>query len=154
MSPVATDESTTSAAGQKWTRTPAQEELVRKHLEDVRVFYADADPELRRQLEDTTIWGNPEVSEEFGLSDKSNRTSQWYTAGRELAEDDQVPHPIGAPEADATAGRRGAHDIRGSIAGRWRLWAWNGGKLTWDPRTKTFIRQTAINSGGAPRKNP
>lgn len=153
MSPVATKEpSTQPHADQKWTRTPAQEELVRQHQELVRTLYADADPDLRAQLEDTTIWGNAEVMEEFGLSEKGNRTSQWYTAGRELAKTGQVPHPIGAPEHDATAGHRGPHEIRGSIAGRWRLWAMNGGKQQWDSVRKEFVRQTRINSGGAPKR--
>lgn len=153
MSPVVTDDITTPAAGRDWTRTPAQEELVRTHLDLIRDLYADADPELHRLLADTTVWGTEEAKAEFGL-EGNTRVFQWYTAGREMAESDQAPHPGGAPEPDATAGKRGPRVIRGSIAGRWRLWGIGAGKLHWDSINKRLVRQEHINSGGAPQQYP
>lgn len=154
MSPVATDDTATSAAaGQKWTRTPEQQALVDEHLDLVRRLYADADPALRAKLQDTTIWGTAEVEENFGLSGKT-RVFQWYSTGRELDEADQTPHPAGAPEPDAFGGYRGNREIRGSIAGRWRMWAMMGGKLHWDPIARDFVRETRFNSGGAPVRRP
>jgi hypothetical protein len=65
-----------------------------------------------------------------------------------------MPHPAGAPDMDATAGHRGNRIIRGAIEGRWLEWAMGAGKLSWNPTTHAFQRQTYINTGGAPTTNP
>lgn len=147
VSPVATDKTTKA---RQWMRTSAQEELVEKHLELVREQYAKADPKLRKMLLDETIWGTPELVARFALGRGSNRTYQWSSAREELAAANQLPHPAGAPVPDATAGYRGEHEITGSIAGRWLLWAIQSGKWHWDSVSRDLVRQTYINHGGAP----
>lgn len=150
MSPVAAEDTTTDRT---WTRTPEQEQLVRDHLDLVKKLYADTDPVLRARLSDPTIWGTPELVEAFGLSGDT-RAFQWYTAGRELAESGQAPHPSGVPVPDASGGHRGARIIRGVMAGRAILWGWQSGKLHWDSINRTFVRQTHIKFGGAPKQYP
>lgn len=162
MSAVATNDTPTSDAAptsetvpkvRTWTRTHEQEVMVQEHLARMHRQYGGADPELLALLVDETILGTDEVTEVMSLAG-STRAFQWYSAGRDLAAADQSPHPAGAPDMDATAGHRGIRIIRGSIKGRWLLWAMNAGKLTWNPFTHEFERQRFINSGGAPKSNP
>ncbi len=155
MSPVATDEAPATptevpdvpAPGADWTRTPEQEELVRRHLSKVRSDYAKSDPELRALLEDPAILDTKGQLEFLGYSTAGNRIYQLATNRRDLADADQVPHPSAPPEPDVSRSKR---NITGIMAGRLALWAIVSGRKRWDPIRKTLVDQDAIQFGGAP----
>lgn len=153
MSTVATEE---KPAERTWTRTPEQERIVADYLAMIAEQYAGADPELVALLRDPEIVGTPEMVEMLGYSvtpkSKGTRVFQLYTKARDLAADDQVPHPSAVPEADAFAGRRGAREIRGVMRGRVNYWRLQSGRWWWNPIEKTLIRQEEINVGGAPKQ--
>jgi hypothetical protein len=116
--------------------------------------YANADPQYRELLKDPEILGTPELVELLGYSvtpkSKGTRMFQLYTKTRHLTEDDQVPHPSAVPEADATAGRRGAREIRGVMKGRAIHWMEQSGRWRWDPIQRELVLVTGINHGGRP----
>lgn len=134
-----------------WTRTPEQEQIVAEHLARIARKYTGADPLLIEALTDSAIMGTPEVETELGYT-RRTRVFQLYTAARDLAEIDQLPHPTAIPEIDATGGHRGTRVIRGIMRGRFVLWAFQSGRFRWDSITRTVVRQDQINHGGAPKK--
>lgn len=150
MSPVATAEK--SSESHAWTRTPQQEAIVSEYLARIAEHYATADRELVELLTDPEIVGTPEMMEMLGYSG-GTRVFQLYSKARDLAEDDQVPHPSAVPDADATRGRRGAREIRGCMKGRVNYWRLQSGRWWWDSVNKVLARQDDINVGGAPKQS-
>lgn len=135
----------------QWTRTTDQDEIVRAHLARIRRQYRGCDPRLLAELTRKTILSTADLVELFELGSPT-RPFQWYTVGKALTLIDQMPHPAGFPEADASGGFRGDMEIRGTMYGRAVEWAWGGGKIHWSPRAGTFVRQLHLAHGGKPRR--
>jgi hypothetical protein len=154
VSTIATeDEATTrNEVPREWTRTPEQQRIIAEHREMVSSMYAPIDPDLAELLEGPETMGTSELAADLGYL-RRTRVFQLYTEQRDLALDDQVPHPSAIPETDATAGHRGAREIRGIMRGRWAQWALQSGRFYWDPMSNNIKRQTSINHGGAPRRS-
>ncbi len=156
MSTVATIDTTAQAddkpVERSWVRTPEQEKMVSDHLARVARDYANADPAYRALLEDRTILGTPEVMEMLGYAG-GTRVFQLYTKATKLGREDQTPHPSAVPEADATAGRRGPRDIRGTMKGRLILWAVQSGRWRYDLVEQRLVPTQDVNHGGAPLRS-
>ncbi len=146
MSPVATE-----PKPRQWTRTAAQERLVREHLVEIDNEWSTADPRLLAELRSTEVMGSQEIMDFFGYT-ATTRVIQLNANARNWSEVDQLPHPSALPEADATFGRRGPREIRGVMRGRVVRWAIQTGRVRWDPFTKQLVLQTEIQFGGAPRR--
>lgn len=141
----------TLAVPRQWTRTPEQDELVRAHNARIRRQYKGCDPRLIRELTRTDILTTAEWVILFELNSPT-RPFQWYTTGNALTAIDQMPHPAGFPEPDASGGFRGDMEIRGTTYGRGMEWGWGRGARHWSPRVGLFVKQKYLLLGGKPRK--
>lgn len=146
MSPVATEPET-----RQWTRTPEQNQVVRDHLTMIEQDWSTVDPDLLALLKDTDVMDSKAIMAFLGYT-ATTRVFQLSSNYRNWGEADQLPHPSAMPEADASFGRRGPREIRGTARGRIVHWAIHSGRFRWDPFAKKLVPQTGIQFGGAPRK--